>query len=236
VHDLSSVENTIQRDLHESDELLGKECVSCLRALTYNHFRRDTSHKDGRAFQCVSCERSPRLSTREHVDRLREMNNNSEAVRAQRWEDQDEYKKYAARVGKSMHHVEFFETLKQITGDKIYFEQGAFESDLAIYRMYGVPQPHLEGMQFEYLFYCPKGTMPEYSLHEFDAQRDVPKKEILRGWRQVLLNLIRRAIITEDEAHRVFGPPTGEGGFTYRRDLYRWRNRKTSTTAEKARK
>lgn len=236
MHDLSSSENQIQRDLHESDELLGKECSSCMRAFTYNQFRVDTSMKDGRVHQCQSCEASPRLSTAEHVDRLRKLNNNSEAVKSQRWEDQEYFKDYPSRVGKPMHHVEFFDKLKKITGDKIYYEQGNFESDLAIYQMYGTPQPQLDGRQFEYLFYATKGTMPEYDLVEFDEVRDVPKKPLMRGWRTLLLSLIRRGTITEDEAHRVFGKSVGNGGYIYRRDLYRWRNRRSSASAELARK
>lgn len=236
MHDLSSSENQIQRDLHESDELLGKECSSCMRAFHYNMFRVDTSMKDGRVHQCQSCEASPRLSTAEHVDRLRKLNNNSEAVKAQRWEDQEYFKNYPARIGNKMHHVEFFDKLKRITGDKIYYEQGAFESDLAIFRMYGTPQPHLDGRQFEYLFYATKGVMPEYDLLEFDEVRDVPKKPLMRGWRTLLLSLIRRGEITETDAHRVFGKPDGAGSYIYQRDLYRWRNRRNSASAELARK
>lgn len=236
MHDLSSSENQIQRDLHESDELLGKECSSCMRAFTYNQFRVDTSMKDERVHQCQSCEASPRLSTAEHVDRLRKLNNNSEAVKSQRWEDQEYFKDYPSRVGNPMHHVEFFDKLKKITGDKIYYEQGNFESDLAIYQMYGTPQPRLDGRQFEYLFYATKGTMPEYDLVEFDEVRDVPKRPLMRGWRTLLLSLIRRGTITEDEAHRVFGKSVGNGGYIYRRDLYRWRNRRSSASAELARK
>lgn len=230
MHDLSSPENHIQRDLHESNELLGKECSSCMRAFPYNMFRKDTSLRDDHAHQCRSCEASPRLSTAEHVSRLRALNNNSEAVREQRWEDQESYKNHAARVGKPMGHVEFFDKLKKLTGNSIYYEQGAFESDLAVYQMYGTPQPKLNGRQFEYLFYCNKGTMPEYSLYEFDEVRDVPKRELLRGWRAILLKLIQRGTISEDDAHRIFGKPSGEGSYIYSRELYRLRCRRAGTT------
>jgi hypothetical protein len=225
LHSLTAPENSINRRLAESDEVLGKECSTCLRALEFNMFRLDSSKRDGRALQCTICESQPRLSTQEHVSRLTEMNNNSEGTKRQRRQDQDEYKNDVARIGHPMTHTEFLGKVTKLT-DALYFEQGRVEGDLALYRVYGRPQEHLEGKQFRYIGYCPTGYMPEFSLWEFDEVRDILIREKLRGWRTVLLNLIKHQILTEAQVNEHFGVPTTQAGFIYRRELWRMRNRK----------
>lgn len=223
MHDLNAPENYINRELAEANEVLGKECSTCLRALKYHMFRLDSSMKDGRALQCTLCESAPKLSTREHVNRLTENNNNSEGTRRQRWQDQEEYKNDKARIGSPMTHSQFLDKVQKLTSS-LYYEQGAMEGDLALYQVFGRPQPHLEGRQFRYIGYCPTGYLPEFSLYEFDEKRDILIREKLRGWRSVLLNLIKHKILTETQVNEHFGVPNGQAAFIYRRELWRMRN------------
>lgn len=226
MHDLTAPENYINRELAEADEVLGKECSTCLRAFKYHMFRLDSSKRDGRALQCSLCESAPKLSTREHVSRLTELNNSSEGTKRQRWEDQDEYRNDVARIGHPRVASEFLAEVQKLTGN-LYVEEGRIIGDLALYQMYGKPQPHLEGRQFRYIGYCPTGYMPEFSLYEFDEKRDVIIREKLRGWRSVLLNLIRHGLLTEPQVNEHFGTPESPAAFIYRRELWRMRNKKS---------
>lgn len=217
-------ENAIERALVESPDLLGKECIGCLRVLPFNHFQRDASCRDGRRDLCDRCASVPRLSVAEHTARLREMTNNSEAVKRQRLPNQEEYKNDLARIGRLMHHTDLIHVLSQLV-PSLYITDGNIQGDLAVFRTYGVPQPHLEGRTFEYLFYIPTGYLPEFSLYEFN-ERDIPQREKQRGWRTVLLRLIKSGLLTEESVNHVFGPATGPGSTIYNSTLYDFRNRR----------
>jgi hypothetical protein len=66
---------------------------------------------------------------------------------------------------------------------------------------------------------------PEYSIMRFDAH-NVPTKEKYRGWRTALAVLIGAGVITETQAERAFGPPTGPAGARYRATLKTFRQMK----------
>lgn len=217
-------ENAIERALVESPDLLGKECIGCLRVLSFNRFQRDASCRDGHRDLCDSCASVPRLSISEHTARLREMTNNSEAVKRQRMDRQEEFKNEAARIGRMMHHSDLIRVLRQLA-PSLYITDGNIEGDLAVFQTYGAPQPELEGRTFRYLFYIPTGYLPEYSLYEFN-DRDIPIRESQRGWRTVLLRLIKTGLLSEDTVNFVFGPATGPASTIYNSTLYDFRNRR----------
>jgi hypothetical protein len=66
--------------------------------------------------------------------------------------------------------------------------------------------------------------MPEFSIIEYGPQ-DQPIKETKRGWRTVLLRLIRADIITERQVNEKFGYASGPASVPYLRQLYQHRNR-----------
>jgi hypothetical protein len=67
---------------------------------------------------------------------------------------------------------------------------------------------------------------PEWSVLRVD-RHGVPWGEDYRGWRTVLVQLILKGILTEDEAHRIFGKPSlNRISRVYRRTLYEFRNHK----------
>jgi len=206
-----------------SPEILGIECCCCFRLLAFAFFRADHSNRTGRSTQCLECERAPRLSISEHTSWQREKN--LKAAQAQRWENQDEYRGDAARIGRPMHHNDFLGVLKKLAPD-LYVTSGNIPGDLALFRVFRKP---IEGKNFRYLGYCPTGIMPEYSLYLFDEYRDVAIKEKKRGWRTVLLRLILADMVTEEVCDRVFGPATGQASSVYRRRLYAHRNRLVKT-------
>jgi hypothetical protein len=56
-------------------------------------------------------------------------------------------------------------------------------------------------------------------------KRGLPLNEKWRGWRTVVLRLILKGFITEQQADKVFGPATGPAARRYREQLFEFRNR-----------
>lgn len=224
MHDLNNPTNVLDQEVVESPDLLGKECVCCGRVLSYVFFQRDSTFRDGRRDQCGECQQAPRLSTAEHTARLKELNYNSHAVKKQRWENQEDYENDAARVGKPLHHTDLLSKLKKLV-PSLYITEGRIIGDLAVFQTYPCPQPDLNGHDFRYLFYIPTGILPEFSQYEFDA-RDIPVRESKRGWRTVLLRLIKLGLLTEERCDQEFGAARGEASTVWFRQLHALRNRK----------
>jgi hypothetical protein len=68
--------------------------------------------------------------------------------------------------------------------------------------------------------------MPEWSVLRTD-RHGVPMGEDYRGWRTILAQLILKEILTEDQAHNIFGKPVlNRISRIYRRTLYNFRNHK----------
>ncbi len=213
--------NEIDDAVMNSPELLGKECIGCYRILAYKFFDRDSSSRDGRKHMCALCASAERLSIDEHTHRQRELND--VASRKQRWEHQEELYNDVARIGKPLCSSDLIFTLSQLIPN-MYVTEGNIVGDLAVFKTYGRPQERLGGKTFEYLFYIPTGILPEFSLYEFN-DRNVPVREKQRGWRTVLLRLIKSKMLDEQTAHKVFGKPEGQAASRYLRELYKFRNR-----------
>lgn len=199
-----------------------KECATCTGIYPHSMFKKDASYREGYRDQCLQCEAAPRLSTNEHTARLRELNYYSAGVKGQRGEHPEELVDSVAREGRRMHHSEVLSHLRKMV-PSLFVTDGRIAGDLAFFRTFGQPQPHLDGRTFQYLFYMPTGWMPEYSIHEFD-HRDIPVKELQRGWRTILLRLIRTGLITEAQCDKAFGRPSGEASTRWRRTLFVYRN------------
>jgi hypothetical protein len=206
-----------------SSEIYGKECAGCHAALDFIHFRRDSSYRDGHTALCYDCEAEPKLSTGEHVARLEELNYNSEATKAQRWDHQDELLDSEARIGRPMKHSDFFAVLKRLVPN-LYIVPGRIQGHLAVYQTAACPQPQWNNRDFRYLFYAEEGLMPEFSQYEV-GERDIVKRESKRGWRTVLLRLIKMGLLTEPICNKVFGAAEGHSSERYRRELWKYRNR-----------
>lgn len=210
--------------LDQSDHSIHwKECITCSRIKPFGEFKRDSSYREGVRDQCLVCESAPRLSTQEHTIRQKEMN--YRAANAQRWDNQEDYENDAARVGMPMHHSELLRRIRKLIPHNLFVMDGRIVGDLAIYRVYGTPQPDLNGRTFRYLFYIPTGWMPEFSQYEFDS-RDVPIKESKRGWRTPLLRLIKTGLVSEDQVRDEFGEALGEASVVWHRELQKYRTSK----------
>lgn len=194
-----------------------KECATCARVKPFGQFRKDSSCREGYRDQCLECESAPRLSTAEHTHALREQN--FRAAEAQRWPDQQDFKNEAARWGAPMHYGELIRKIKRIT-NSLYFTDGRIAGDIAVFKIHGMG---VRQRDFQYLFYIPTGYMPEYSIMEFN-DRDVLVREKKRGWRTVLLRLIKANVITENQANKEFGEAVGAAATQWRKQLWVHRN------------
>jgi hypothetical protein len=212
-----------ERNIVASDNIEHKICHVCARDLSLICFPKDTSYRDSRRNICDQCTNAPRLSTEEHTLRLRELNSQSEAVKKQKFAHQKEYENEdARRSGRWMHYSDFIYHLRKLIGqDKLYIIDGNIEGELALYKVFGCPQK--EGKTFEYLFFMPTGYLPEYSIWEF-KEFNIPVRETNRGWRTILLRLIRSKLVTERETEIIFGKAEGKASVMYRRELFKFRN------------
>jgi hypothetical protein len=220
MHNLYDTRNELDQNILASSELIGRECCCCFRILDLKHFRRDSSNRDGRAERCVECESTPWLSIAENTARLKEQNYNSDAHKRQRPEYMASMRCDIGRVGKVMDANDFLAKLKTLVPGIIWVN-GAFEEDFAVFL-----EDSSKELGYRYLWYLPKGYLPEYSIHEFD-QYDCPVKEKRRGWRTALLRCILGNLVSEKQAHETFGYPTeGLASEVYRVKLYDHRNKK----------
>ena len=205
-----------------SNEVLGQECRSCFRLLTWRFFDRNSSYKNGREPQCSWCKAQPRLSLAEHTARLREMNYSHEGTRRQRAEDQDELRK--DRKGRTMDAQLFLQKLLHIY-PALYVTQGGVVGDMALYAT-GLARPEWEGNTFKYVGYVTLGQMPEFSEYEFDNIRNVMIRESKIGWRAVLLRFIKIKALTEKQCLEEFGPPSGGENSMWYKKLNKYRSEK----------
>jgi hypothetical protein len=69
-------------------------------------------------------------------------------------------------------------------------------------------------------------AMYEFSVLRLD-KRGLPAGESFRGWRVIETQLIQKGIISEAQAHKIFGYPVdGPVSYIFRRDLFWFRNRR----------
>jgi hypothetical protein len=75
---------------------------------------------------------------------------------------------------------------------------------------------------FKYVTGCPKGFIPEYGAVTVD-ERGVAKREEPRGWRSLLIALVKSRAITYQQAQEEFGPAMGKRSWRYEEQLQQYR-------------
>lgn len=217
------INQAADHDLLYTPELLGIECHSCFRILKFHFFEKDSSYKTGYKPQCVECRNAPKLSMAEHASRLKQLNYSSEAVKRQRHEDQEEYRKRDPRSGRQMHCSDVLLKLHKLV-PSMYVRQGGIRGDLALYQVAEQPQAKWEGKNFKYMGYISYGLIPEFSTYEFDEQRDVLVRVDEQGWRDVLLRFIQAGLLTVEQADKEFGKAIGQASAVWYKRLWNLRN------------
>jgi hypothetical protein len=121
------------------------------------------------------------------------------------------------RLGKVMHHSELVSKLQKVVPNLVVWP-GNIAGDISLYRIYGE--------QVDFICYSNEGWLPEFSIVEFN--KDMQPIHERRGWRTVLLRIIKFGLLTEELAEKTFGRPSSpqQARFWARR-LYDLRNNRT---------
>jgi len=160
---------------------------------------------DERATDRKACNQTQELTAEVHE-------NNCNNARKFQFDRQNEVTDYVP--GRIMHRNEFLRLVRKI--DKTFYY-----NDVSVLGLRGLNRIH-RGKP-EYLGAIQDGQMIEWSQLRLDSH-NLPTKEKYRGWRSVLMNLIKRGCVTEDQVHAIFGKPTGKRANRWLRDLWILRN------------
>jgi hypothetical protein len=129
---------------------------------------------------------------------------------------QEERKDSPARWGHVLHSSELLLRLQRIIPN-LHVKDGRIGNDVSLFQVIGD--------EIKYLVWTHQGNLPEYSIVVTNWQNR-PVREI-RGWRTVLLRLIKAGVITEEQAVKQFGSPTnGEAARFYLQELAWHRNQR----------
>jgi len=139
---------------------------------------------------------------------------NTDAVRLYRFRHQEDYTGWVP--GRILKIGDFLGLLQTIRPD-------AFVAEHQILGLRGLG--FVEGGKPVYSGTSVQDVAPEWSQLRIDAH-GLPTREKYRGWRTVLLTLIKKQIITEEQCDKVFGKPTGPRSRPWYRSLYEMRNGK----------
>lgn len=138
---------------------------------------------------------------------------NSEIAKQYQWVDPKDYADIEARIGQVHDHRYIINGLRSL-GKTVFYREHPHPDKLTLLYAKDV------NSDLEVACWVQYGQMPELSIMNFD-QYGAPLAERRRGWRTVLLQLILKRIITEDEANRVFGKPRTDPAFDKYNSLVR---------------
>jgi hypothetical protein len=122
------------------------------------------------------------------------------------------------RWGTPMDSSQFILKLEKALGGKIIVGEGYYKDTISLYR--------LNGMTIDFVCWITHGTMPEYSIAHFNRDKQPIREQ--RGWRTALLRIIKKGLLTEEQAKKIFKDPTNpiEARFWNKR-LWEFRNERT---------
>jgi hypothetical protein len=145
-------------------------------------------------------------------------------------EDQEDLKNEAARKVNPMSVDDFLLKLRR-NGIKCFTVYNGLQGTVGLWCL-----PPKQNARARYVCYMQVPAMYEWSVLRVD-RHNVPIGEKFRGWRTVLCELIKKEILTEYQAHKIFGLPSENKTFSrYRRTLWELRNLKKYTEEELASK
>ena len=142
-------------------------------------------------------------------------------------EEQHKLTNRAARMVNPMSTLDFVAKLRT-NGIKCFVVNNGFPPQTVA--LWCLPPRQLQ--RARYVCYMQVPAMYEWSVLKTD-QYGKPMGEDFRGWRTVLAQLIEKQILTEEEAHRIFGHPSTNPVFSrYHQSLWEYRNMRKYSEAE----
>lgn len=143
-------------------------------------------------------------------------------------EDQEELTNEVARKVNPMSVDDFLLKLRQ-NGIKCFTVYNGLKGTIGLWCL-----PPKQVAKARYVCYIQIPAMYEWSVLRLN-EHFVPIGEKFRGWRTVLMELIKKEILTEYQAHKIFGQPSTHKVFRrYHRSLWELRNLRRYTEAELA--
>jgi hypothetical protein len=142
-------------------------------------------------------------------------------------EDQADLTNRAARMVNPMSTRDFIAKLRA-NGVKCFSVDNGFPPQtVALWCM-----PPRQNQRARYIAYMQIPAMYEWSVLKTD-EYGKPMGEDFRGWRTVLMQLIEKEILTEVQAHQIFGHPSQNPVFSrYHQSLWEVRNGRKYTETE----
>ena len=204
---------TIQTDRYTCNKCFVSKPASDFSEMT-KALAKAGMHDDVYCMTCITELFNSRVGGDEAVSKLKEEN---DAQREKfRLPGQEERKRADLRWGRAMHSSELITRLRRLI-PSLYVQNGNIPGDLSLY--------DVRNTRVEYLGYMHEGEMPEFSIVHTDRD-DMPVRE-QRGWRTVLLRLVRAKVLTEQQVNEAFGEPcSGEASRFYREEIHKIRNAK----------
>jgi len=141
---------------------------------------------------------------------------NCQRLRHYKIRNQDEFTK--ARGGRTLHMLDFVRKLNTLSRRRFFLNDWSGGGFRGLNVVLGSGRP-------TYLGAVQNGAMPEWSIIGED-NHGLRRREKKRGWRTVLTMMLDQKLITEKEALKLFGWPSGQSGQVYRLQLWEARNRK----------
>jgi hypothetical protein len=136
--------------------------------------------------------------------------------------DQEDRKASRGRWGRAMQSSELILKIARIA-PSVFPMDGRIEGDISLIRRR--PSGYVD-----YIAYTNSGLLPEYSIVVVNED-NLPLHE-LRGWRTVLLRLIKAGVVTEEQVNKEFGLPSdGEISRFWREELKRFRDQQFNRAA-----
>jgi len=170
-------------------------------------------------------ERRYEKQTQQQAEELARQKELSDKVSEQyQWLTPEEYEQLEPRVGHIIHSSVFIEMLRGLGVNCWYMPHMLPRRLTLVVKRNDRPEP-------EIACWLQEGFQVEYSWMKFD-DHGVPLDERRRGWRTVLLQLILKGILTEQQADEVFGPATGPASERYNSLLYEFRNKRVKLKEE----
>lgn len=180
---------------------------------------RDWSDRTRMAVEAYSQRRHAKTSNQNLEELCRQQEMSREAVKDYKFDNQDEIIALVKeRVGRIINVLDFWKKLETLVPCYISAHINRGLAGLAV----------LKNGEWKYVCGIQVGYMHEYSEFWIDSH-GLPLNEKWRGWRgTVLFRLITGGFISEQDAHRVFGEPSGPASRLYRERLYHYRNMGTA--------
>ena len=142
-------------------------------------------------------------------------------------EDQTELANAEARMVNPMSTRDFIQKLRA-NGVKCFTVDNGFPPQTVA--LWCIPPG--QHARARYICYLQVPAQWEWSVLRVDAHGK-PDGEDYRGWRTVLVQLIEKEILTEEQAHRIFGNASTNPIFSrYHRSLWEFRNKRRYTRDE----